>query len=49
MASALLAGVLARFGLQAFMAAQTALPLVLLMLRAPMWWPSVCCRAMRCR
>ena len=30
--SALLAGVLARFGLQAFMAAQTALPLVLLML-----------------
>ena len=32
LASALLAGVLARFGLQAFMAAQTALPLVLLML-----------------
>ena len=31
-ASALLAGVLARFGLQAFMAAQTALPLVVLML-----------------
>ncbi len=31
-ASALLAGVLTRFGLQAFMAAQTALPLVLLML-----------------
>jgi benzoate membrane transport protein len=31
-ASALLAGVLARFGLSAFMAAQTALPLVLLML-----------------
>ena len=31
-ASALLAGVLARFGLQAFVAAQTALPLVLLML-----------------
>ena len=31
-ASALLAGVLARFGLQAFTAAQTALPLVLLML-----------------
>ncbi|RZI77161.1 MAG: benzoate transporter BenE [Variovorax sp.] len=31
-ASALLAGVLARFGLQAFIAAQTALPLVLLML-----------------
>lgn len=31
-ASALLAGVLARFGLQAFQAAQTALPLVLLML-----------------
>ena len=30
--AALLAGVLARFGLQAFMAAQTALPLVLLML-----------------
>ncbi len=30
--SALLAGVLARFGLQAFLAAQTALPLVLLML-----------------
>ena len=33
-ASALLAGVLARFGLQAFMAAQTALPLVLSMLAA---------------
>ena len=33
-ASALLAGVLARFGLQAFAAAQTALPLVLLMLAA---------------
>jgi benzoate membrane transport protein len=32
LASALLAGVLARFGLQAFIAAQTALPLVLLML-----------------
>ena len=32
--SALLAGVLARFGLQAFVAAQTALPLVLLMLAA---------------
>ena len=32
--SALLAGVLARFGLEAFMAAQTALPLVLLMLAA---------------
>ena len=32
MASALLAGVLARFGLQGFTAAQTALPLVLLML-----------------
>ena len=31
-ASALLAGVLARFGLSAFLAAQTALPLVLLML-----------------
>jgi benzoate membrane transport protein len=31
-ASALLAGVLARFGLQAFVAAQTALPLVVLML-----------------
>ena len=31
-ASALLAGVLARFGMQAFVAAQTALPLVLLML-----------------
>jgi benzoate membrane transport protein len=31
LASALLAGVLARFGLQAFIAAQTALPLVLLM------------------
>ena len=30
--SALLAGVLARFGLQAFLAAQTALPMVLLML-----------------
>jgi benzoate membrane transport protein len=34
LASALLAGVLARFGLQAFAAAQTALPLVLLMLAA---------------
>ena len=33
-ASALLAGVLARFGLQAFLAAQTALPLILLMLAA---------------
>lgn len=33
-ASALLAGVLARFGLQAFAAAQTALPLVLCMLAA---------------
>jgi benzoate membrane transport protein len=33
-ASALLAGVLARFGLQGFVAAQTALPLVLLMLAA---------------
>jgi len=32
MASALLAGVLARFGMQGFTAAQTALPLVLLML-----------------
>jgi benzoate membrane transport protein len=31
-ASALLAGVLARFGIQAFAAAQTALPLILLML-----------------
>jgi len=34
LASALLAGVLARFGLQAFAAAQTALPLVLIMLLA---------------
>jgi benzoate membrane transport protein len=34
LASALLAGVLARFGMQAFSAAQTALPLVLLMLVA---------------
>ncbi len=34
LASALLAGVLARFGLQAFAAAQTALPLVLVMLGA---------------
>ena len=34
LASALLAGVLARFGLSAFLAAQTALPLVLLMLAA---------------
>ena len=33
-ASALLAGVLARFGIQAFAAAQTALPLVLLMVAA---------------
>lgn len=43
LASALLAGVLARFGLQAFTAAQTALPLVLLMLAvylaAKRWWP----------
>ncbi|MES2979463.1 MAG: benzoate/H(+) symporter BenE family transporter [Pseudomonadota bacterium] len=42
-ASALLAGVLARFGLQAFSAAQTALPLVLLMLLAYLlgrrWFP----------
>jgi benzoate membrane transport protein len=45
-ASALLAGVLARFGMQAFAAAQTALPLVLLML-ASYWWPAACCRAMR--
>ena len=35
-ASGLLAGVLARFGLQAFVAAQTALPLVLLMLASYM-------------
>ncbi len=34
LASALLAGVLARFGLEAFLAARTALPLVLLMLGA---------------
>ena len=43
LASALLAGVLARFGLQAFAAAQTALPLVLLMLgvylASKRWWP----------
>ncbi|MEY4758439.1 MAG: benzoate transporter BenE [Pseudomonadota bacterium] len=43
LASALLAGVLARFGLQAFTSAQTALPLVLLMLGvylvAKRWWP----------
>ena len=43
LASALLAGVLARFGLQAFAAAQTSLPLVLLMLgvylAAKRWWP----------
>ncbi|AMM26750.1 benzoate/H(+) symporter BenE family transporter [Variovorax sp. PAMC 28711] len=42
-ASALLAGVLARFGLSAFLAAQTALPLVLLMLAtyllAKRFWP----------
>ncbi len=42
-ASALLAGVLARFGLQAFLAAQTALPLVLVMLAtyllARRFWP----------
>ena len=42
-ASALLAGVLARFGLQAFIAAQTALPLVLLMLGSYLvsrrFWP----------
>ncbi len=42
-ASALLAGVLARFGLDAFLAARTALPLVLLMLAAYLlgrrFWP----------
>ncbi|MEY2952925.1 MAG: benzoate/H(+) symporter BenE family transporter [Pseudomonadota bacterium] len=42
-ASALLAGVLARFGLNAFSAAQTALPLALCMLAsyllAGRWWP----------
>jgi benzoate membrane transport protein len=42
-ASALLAGVLARFGMDAFLAARTALPLVLLMLLAYLagrrWWP----------
>ena len=42
-ASALLAGVLARFGLSAFYAAQTALPLVVAMLLAYLvgkrWWP----------
>ena len=42
-ASALLAGVLARFGLSAFSAAETALPLVLAMLLAYLvgkrWWP----------
>jgi benzoate membrane transport protein len=42
-ASALLAGVLARFGMDAFLAAKTALPLVLLMLGAYLvgrrWWP----------
>jgi len=36
-ATALLAGVLARFGLDAFAAAQTALPLVLLMLTTYLW------------
>jgi predicted benzoate:H+ symporter BenE len=44
-AAALLAGVLARFGMQAFAAAQTALPLVLLMLGA-IWWHAGGCRAM---
>ena len=43
LASALLAGVLARFGIEAFVAAKTALPLVLLMLAAYLvgrrWWP----------
>ena len=43
LASALLAGVLARFGLSGFAAAQTALPLVLAMLLAYLagkrWWP----------
>ena len=43
LASALLAGVLARFGLEAFVAARTALPLVVLMLAAYLvgrrWWP----------
>ena len=42
-ASALLAGVLARFGIEAFAAARSALPLVLLMLAsyllARRWWP----------
>nr|WP_315427938.1 benzoate/H(+) symporter BenE family transporter [uncultured Albidiferax sp.] len=42
-AAALLAGVLARFGLNGFVAAQSALPLVLLMLAvyllARRWWP----------
>ena len=42
-ASALLAGVLARFGMDAFLAARSALPLVLLMLGAYLvgrrWWP----------
>jgi benzoate membrane transport protein len=43
LASALLAGVLARFGLSGFAAAQTALPLVVCMLLAYLagkrWWP----------
>ena len=43
LASALLAGVLTRFGLSGFAAAQTALPLVLVMLGAYLvgkrWWP----------
>jgi benzoate membrane transport protein len=43
LASALLAGVLARFGLAGFAAAQSALPLVLVMLLAYLlgkrWWP----------
>ena len=42
-ASALLAGVLARFGMDAFLAAKSALPLVLVMLAAYLlgrrWWP----------
>ena len=43
LASALLAGVLARFGMDAFLAAQSAFALVLLMLLAYLagrrWWP----------
>ena len=49
LASALLAGVLARFGLQAFVAAQTALAAGAADARHLPARASACCRAMRCR